>query len=681
MTMELPPELQQLDDTLSGALRQFAPPQGLADRAIAGLKRRLPLPNPFRMRLSPMVVKSAAAAAVVAMLGSFGYLADQRMNGSRRAAIAEVDESSSFYLGVHTRDRESNHPVSRPPSTTPTGEKVLYADGHVDWDKADWVGAQNDSVHFARRFAKQEGDAKPESSTLSSAPTSSDRYDAGGRLSGQFPSLQSASRERAKGVSDIVSDSRAANKPSDGNDTILLPSKELREVEGLKLNRFTPANYGVMSDKVLSLNGANTYTGGTTITAGIVSNGGIISGRFEPSRGAKVAPTGSPEQNEPRSSSLEKLVTDAPLPSVGLAIAQDAAGPGTSAPQPVQVEPSRKVIRSGDIEFEVDSFDSSLMTVTKLAIEDGGFVASTDSAKLPNGKTRGMVSVRVPPNRLDAYVLKLRGLGDLKTQKITSQDVSKSYSDTESALRAARAMESRLLEMIAKGQGAIKDLLLAEKELGVWREKIEQHEGQKRYYDSLISLSTLNITLQERDIKSAAGAIETERISAGVETDDVEKARTDVIKAIDDAGGRIITSDLKKLDAGQFAATISAEIAPDKTGPIVDRLKQLGKVARLDIDRKQTTTDGQSAPLPGAHVEKKPSVVTISLYNLANVAPRLTTTVTLASSDVEASYRTLLAAMETAGGRAVSSQLQRPRADQVTASLQLESPSAQAAAM
>ena len=118
-------------------------------------------------------------------------------------------------------------------------------------------------------------------------------------------------------------------------------------------------------------------------------------------------------------------------------------------------------------------------------------LATTDSDKLANGKVKGTIVLRVPPEHLDTLVLKLRGIGDLKSQKINAQDITKQYTDLESELRAARAMEERLLEIIKTGKGEVKDLLEAEKQLGVWREKIEQVEGEIRYYNNLVSLSTL----------------------------------------------------------------------------------------------------------------------------------------------------------------------------------------------
>ncbi len=80
-------------------------------------------------------------------------------------------------------------------------------------------------------------------------------------------------------------------------------------------------------------------------------------------------------------------------------------------------------------------------------------------------------------------------------------------------------MEERLLEIIKGGKGEVKDLIEAEKQLGIWREKIEKLEGEIRYYNNLVSLSTLTVTLAERDIRAAALLSETEQVNMGVEAD------------------------------------------------------------------------------------------------------------------------------------------------------------------
>jgi hypothetical protein len=352
---------------------------------------------------------------------------------------------------------------------------------------------------------------------------------------------------------------------------------------------------------------------------------------------------------------------------------------------PPSPAPRKIVIRSGDIEFEVQSFDSAVAAVTRLVNDiKGGFVATVNSEKLPNGKVRGSVAVRVPPEHLDSFVLDLRKelgkQGELKGLRIGSQDITKQYTDLESRLRAARAMEERLLQIIKSGQGQIKDLLAAEKELGVWRTRIEEFEGELRYYQNLVSLSTLTITLYEKEIRSPYAILQTERVQMGLEVEDVEKAHRAALAAVAEAKGRVTKSEMRQHAAGQFSAVLNFEVAPDAGGPLRDRLKQLGTVARLDVDRLQQEEGGTGRP-GDAKIKERDTVFLVSFYNLANVAPRETVHLNLAAADAETAYKTILARVEKSFGRVVSSSLNHQRNDQTRGEIQFEIKSADAEAV
>jgi glycine cleavage system regulatory protein len=332
----------------------------------------------------------------------------------------------------------------------------------------------------------------------------------------------------------------------------------------------------------------------------------------------------------------------------------------------------RKIIRQGELEFEVDSFDSSVDKVARIAAEEKGFVATVNSDRLPNGKVKGSIVLRVPPESLDRLVLKLRALGELKSQRITSEDITKKYYDLESRLKAARTMETRLIEIIKTGKGEIKDILAAEKELGEWREKIEIFEGEIRFYTNLVSLSTLTLTLLEKDIRAPSLVTVTETVDTGIEAEDVLKADKELRALIADAKGRITTSDLKKLAADQFSLLITCEVPPDNAGTLRDRLNQIGRVARLDV-QTATSDNGTGRPLDGK-VKRADTVFKISVYNTANVQPRETSLLSLACPDVEAVFRAILARVGQAGGRVVQSNLNRVKADQVDGVVQFEVP-------
>lgn len=351
--------------------------------------------------------------------------------------------------------------------------------------------------------------------------------------------------------------------------------------------------------------------------------------------------------------------------------AQDQAPPPVHTPANPVAE--RKVIRSGDMTFEVDSFDSTVTTLTKIVNEEGGFVATTDSDKLANGKVKGTIVLRVPPDRLDTLVLKLRGVGDLKSQKINAQDITKQYTDLQSELRAARAMEDRLLEIIKTGKGEVKDLLEAEKQLGVWREKIEQVEGEIRYDDNLVSLSTLSVTLIEKDIKTAAYASETEQVTMALETPNVESAYDKAKEAIVAAKGRIVQSDLQQHEAGQFSGTITAALPPDSADGVIARLRQLeGRVANFQRQRAQKNQGGTGAPLDSAKLHREDVTLSLTMYNLANVEPRRSVSLLLAAASVDESYRKVLDAIASAGGRVVTASVNRGKPEQSTATMKFD---------
>jgi len=354
--------------------------------------------------------------------------------------------------------------------------------------------------------------------------------------------------------------------------------------------------------------------------------------------------------------------------------AAQAPNPGTAPTNPIAAS-GRKVIRNGTMQFEVDRFDDAFARITKLVAEQGGFIATTDSDKLPNGKMKGIVTLRVPPEHLDTLVLTLRGIGDLKSQKISAEDVTKHYTDLESELRAARAMEERLLEIIKTGKGQIKDLLEAEKQLGVWREKIEQIEGEKRYLDNLIGLSTLTIEMFERDIRTPATASEAEQITMSLETEKVDDAYDKASGAIEAAKGRIIQSELKQFDAGQFGATIQAAVPPDAAEQVIARLRQLnGRIAHFARDSRRTTPSGEAPQSGITTVHREDVVISMQIYNLANVAPRRTTTLQLAAANVDHAYQQVADQVRSVGGRIVTSSLTKPDASQQAADLDVQIP-------
>src|SRR5207248_7466943 len=128
--------------------------------------------------------------------------------------------------------------------------------------------------------------------------------------------------------------------------------------------------------------------------------------------------------------------------------AQSSEAQPSASPSAVGPTANRKLIRNATAELEVVSFDESIQRITAFAAEEKGYVSTTSSEKQANGKLRGEIVVKVLPDNLDRFLGKLRGIGELKNQALTTEDVSKAHFDTESRVKNARLMEQRLIEIL-----------------------------------------------------------------------------------------------------------------------------------------------------------------------------------------------------------------------------------------
>jgi hypothetical protein len=313
---------------------------------------------------------------------------------------------------------------------------------------------------------------------------------------------------------------------------------------------------------------------------------------------------------------------------------QDNKNKQDAPPEPIT---TRKIVRSGEMEFEVPSFDAAVMTITGLVNEiKGAFVATMNSEKVANGKVRGTVSVRVPPEQLDSLVLGLRrelGKG-LKGQRLGCQDISKQYADLESRLRAARTMEERLLQIIKTGKGEIQDLVQAEKEVGVWRTKIEEIEGEIRYFANLVALSTLTITLHEREVSPRKTTV------LRLAMRDVPAGYRKLQEAVSKANGHIMNAQLNG-DATQYVVgQLDFDVRHEDQATIDAVLSEIGEVYSRNV---------VFAPADENVMDDKVRM-RISLNSAVDLKPRKNATLAVEVTDVEKTTATLSTAVADSGG-------------------------------
>ena len=215
-------------------------------------------------------------------------------------------------------------------------------------------------------------------------------------------------------------------------------------------------------------------------------------------------------------------------PHMPAALAPPPASRDTTLQPAGPDDDARKIIRTGEVEFDVTSFDAANKEIDRLLEpmrKRGGNRSTSRVDRLANGKMRGSVVVRVPPEFFDKFVLDLQKIGDLKSQRISSAEVTKQYTDNESKLRALRITEKQCEEILRTGKGDTKDLIASTILLGTVRADIEKIEGENRYFRDQVGLCTLTISLTEKEIQNAAVLVLYEKATLTVAVEDVKKAQ------------------------------------------------------------------------------------------------------------------------------------------------------------
>jgi Domain of unknown function (DUF4349)/Putative zinc-finger len=339
----------------------------------------------------------------------------------------------------------------------------------------------------------------------------------------------------------------------------------------------------------------------------------------------------------------------------GVAEAEQAAQSPAETPAPEVA--NRKLIRNAIVQLEIVSFDDAAQKITTFAKEEHGYVATTNSEKQANGKLRGQVVVKVLPENLDAFLQKIRGLGELKNQTLGTEDVTKAYFDTDARLKNARVMEQRLIDMLNTKTGKVSDLLQVEKELSRVREEIEKMQGELKYWDSQVQFATVTISLAEKDMEEPAAFLLKERAQLALYAPGVEKIYND-IKALASPKVQITNAQLNRVYSGRVSATMSILIAPEESDGVIGRVKSFGRVENFQTQTDRIAQDG-SGMSENARTKRDKVELNITISREEQEQALQQTNLRIRTSSVDERAKELRALAEKQGGRVRSSTFSR----------------------
>ena len=196
---------------------------------------------------------------------------------------------------------------------------------------------------------------------------------------------------------------------------------------------------------------------------------------------------------------VEKVVTAAPAAAQAAAqAAQPAAGTGAlqdigdTQQQVTQFAIQKRIIiYTVDMTLEIVDVATSVDEVGTMAREMGGWIVSTSRAE----RHLGFISVRVPAERLDEAVARLRGMAvDVQAENASSRDVTDEYVDLTSRLGNLEATETALLRLFDRA-ATVEEALDVQRTLSQVQGEIEVIKGRINFLEQTSAFSLINVTL------------------------------------------------------------------------------------------------------------------------------------------------------------------------------------------
>ena len=160
----------------------------------------------------------------------------------------------------------------------------------------------------------------------------------------------------------------------------------------------------------------------------------------------------------------------------------------------------RKLIKTVELNAETEDLDELLGALTQQVNQLGGYV---ENQRVYNGSAyskyrsrSASMTIRIPAEKLDAFVNHVEGSTNIVSHYSYIDDVTLTYVATESRVNALVAEEQRLLELLSQAE-TMSDLLEVEARLTDVRYELESVTSRLNVLKNQVSYSTVNLSIDE----------------------------------------------------------------------------------------------------------------------------------------------------------------------------------------
>ena len=156
----------------------------------------------------------------------------------------------------------------------------------------------------------------------------------------------------------------------------------------------------------------------------------------------------------------------------------------------------RKIIRTAQLDLEVEDMDGAMLSITAQAESAGGVISYSEVSGQKGEGRWGNMEVQVPSAWLDSFLAGAGSLGTVTRQSSQQTDMTSQYRDNASRLESARAQKQRLDELYAQAQD-MTDIVTITDALFEVQQEIDDLTGANAWIDDRANMSRVYLSLTE----------------------------------------------------------------------------------------------------------------------------------------------------------------------------------------
>jgi len=175
--------------------------------------------------------------------------------------------------------------------------------------------------------------------------------------------------------------------------------------------------------------------------------------------------------------------------------------PAAANRSPIALE-RRSVIRNAQLTVRVEDVEKAEKRVNATVARIGGYVDSASSSDLDSDHPSMAIKLRVPVNAFDDAIAGFETLGARMSKTVSSEDVTAQLVDLDARVKTLRTQEETYLGIL-KNTHNLDGVFSLQQQLTAVRTEIESIAAQRKALGGLASLSTIDLTLEQRAAANA----------------------------------------------------------------------------------------------------------------------------------------------------------------------------------